>query len=651
MLQASRALLLWLAFTAPLAWAAVPEWLKLAAPQQLPQYSSETTAVRLFDEQTTVVEPSGEIHTTYRIAYKLLRPNSRAELSSVRVYSSDDTRLTYLKGWAISSTGLEYEVKQKEAFVSDSSEEYTDVKEQELEIPGLDVGGVVGYEYQRRGHPLLNEDGWYFQSNIPVLFSRYRLKLPEGWTFETFWDNHERIEPLRNGNEYTWEVRNVKEIEQEPAMPAWRAVAGRMVIHFHSLTEQQKTSWVSVGAWYGRAVAGRRGSTDAMKNAVKELTANAKSQRVKMEILARWVQQNVRYVALEMGIGKYQPRFAGDIFTNRYGDCKDKATVLSALLKEVGIDSDYLLVHTVRGEVRPESPSASTFNHMILAIHVPKDMDRTGWEAVYEHPTLGTLLLFDPTSNTVPLGLLPGNEQMSYALLVQHDSGELMRTPLLPAATNVFEREAKLQIAANGVLTGRVQEKANGGRASMYRDALKQLDKRDRQSLMEMIVGTNLAGFEVIEPQFKAIDDVANPLEVEFSFSASGYTKKAGPLLLVRPRVLAHNLPEIEQKDKPRQYPVEFAGTAKDVDHYEIELPAQFEVDELPEPVDVVYDFGEYHCKVEQAGNKLNYTRLLLIKEVSVPTNRLDDLKKFYRQVASDGKNVAVLKPASASGK
>ena len=86
----------------------------------------------------------------------------------------------------------------------------------------------------------------------------------------------------------------------------------------------------------------------------------------------------------------------------------------------------------------------------------------------------------------------------------------------------------------------------------------------------------------------------------------------------------------------------------RDTDSFEIVLPPGFEIDELPPPMDVEYSFGTYHSKTEASGNVLQYTRTVEIRELSVPVNKIDELKKFYRMIASDERNTAVLKPAAA---
>ena len=90
---------------------------------------------------------------------------------------------------------------------------------------------------------------------------------------------------------------------------------------------------------------------------------------------------------------------------------------------------------------------------------------------------------------------------------------------------------------------------------------------------------------------------------------------------------------------------MEFGGPSRDTDTFEIALPAGYEVDDLPPPVDADYGFASYHSKTEVAGNTLRYTRTFEVKELSVPLNKVEELKKLYRVIAGDERNTAVLKP------
>jgi hypothetical protein len=117
---------------------------------------------------------------------------------------------------------------------------------------------------------------------------------------------------------------------------------------------------------------------------------------------------------------------------------------------------------------------------------------------------------------------------------------------------------------------------------------------------------------------------------------------------VLRPRVLGQKSSDLLETKEPRKFPVIFEGPEKDMDTFEIELPVGYEVD-LPPPTDIEYSFASYHSKTEVSGRTLKYTRTMEIKEVSVPLNKMDDLKKFYRVIAGDERNTAVLKPATAA--
>jgi len=137
------------------------------------------------------------------------------------------------------------------------------------------------------------------------------------------------------------------------------------------------------------------------------------------------------------------------------------------------------------------------------------------------------------------------------------------------------------------------------------------------------------------------------PFVYDYSLVAANYAKTAGELLLVRPRVIGNKSSAILETKEPRKYPVEFDGPWRDMDVFEIKLPAGYVVDDLPPPADADYSFASYHSKTEVQGDTLKYSRTFEVKELSVPVSKADDLKKLYRIIASDERNTAVLKPAS----
>ena len=198
-----------------------------------------------------------------------------------------------------------------------------------------------------------------------------------------------------------------------------------------------------------------------------------------MQALAGYVQQDIRYVAIELGIGGLQPHPAKEIYSHHYGDCKDKATLLSAMLKEVGVDSYYLSINTTRGAVTAQTPPQMYwFDHEILGVRLPEDVKDASLVAIYQHPTLGRVLIFDPTDELTPFGYLRGALQANYGLLVTPDGGDLIQLPQLAPASNGVHRAGKLKLSADGTLSGDVTEIRLGDYGAQQRYALRTATKQ-----------------------------------------------------------------------------------------------------------------------------------------------------------------------------
>ena len=139
------------------------------------------------------------------------------------------------------------------------------------------------------------------------------------------------------------------------------------------------------------------------------------------------------------------------------------------------------------------------------------------------------------------------------------------------------------------------------------------------------------------------LEDRAKPLILNYRFVAHNYAKKAGNLLLVRPRVMGQKSSGILE-GKERKNPVEYDSTSLESDLFDITLPPGYQVDELPPPTSADCGFAEYKSSAKMEGNVLKYQRSFSVKSLLVPKEKLGDLKTFYRQVAGDERNNAVLK-------
>jgi len=632
-----------------------PSWIHAQAAAALPAHDDKMNAVVLYTETILTVQPNGKIKKLYREVTKILRPDGEAR-GVVRAYFDSQSRITSLHAWCVPASGKDYEVKEKEAVESaiigvDGSELVGDLRTKTLRIPAAGAGSMIGYEIEQELRPYVMVDDWDFQDTVPVREAHYSLQLPKGWSYKTNWLNHAEQAPTESGaGLWNWSVSGEPAIHIEPDMPPWRGIAGRMVVAFVPPSGQDPgiQSWHAIGVWYLGLTQGRREASAEIKQKVLELTASVPTQLGKMQALANFVQNDIRYVAIELGIGGHQPHPATETFKHRYGDCKDKVTLLSAMLKEVGVDSYFVIINTVRGSVTATTPPNLDFNHAILAIALPAGVDTATLEARITHPKLGQILFFDPTDALTPLGRLSGALQANYGMLVTPDGGELLALPQLPADSNGIKRTAKMTLDEKGTLRGDVHEVRLGDFASSQRYALRSTTQdTDRIKPVESVAGSSFSTFQILKATVANLRVADRPFEWNYTLEAPNYAKTAGDLLLVRPRILGSKSRDLLETKEARQHSVEFEGPERDTDVFEIELPAGYQVDDLPPPVSLDDGFASYQSKTEVAGRTLRYTRTFEIKNLSVPVGEAEKLREFYRVIADDERNSAVLKRAS----
>lgn len=629
-----------------------PQWMHAQANMTLPSYDEKTDAVLLYSETEVTVVSVDKIKTTVREAYKILRPNGRSR-GLVHAVFNPQQKVKSLHGWCIPAQGKDYEVKDKDAIeVSldlDGAELISDVKYKLLKIPASEPGNIVGYEYELEEHPFFLQDEWEFQGPDPVRESHYSLQLPPGWEFKASWVNHAEIRGTEAGsNRWQWSVSDVNAIRTEPAMPPIEGVTGQMIVTLFPPGGKAPTgfaAWEDMGKWYSTLLAGRVDASPEIKQQVAAITAGKATQLAKMQAIGKFVQSDIRYVAIELGVGGWQPHPAPEVFAHKYGDCKDKATLSRSMLREIGVESFHVVINTERGAVTTDTPAHHGFNHAIVAVKLPEGLNDPSLVATVQHPKLGRLLFFDPTDEMIPFGQIRGALQANYALLVTPDGGELMRLPQQPSEMNSIERTAILTLDEKGTLTGNVKETRLGERASSERWALRKVQKdQDRIKPIENVLANSLSMYQITKAKIINLSITDQPFGFDYSFQSAGYAKNAGDLLLVRPRVLGNKGYSFLETKEPRKFPIELEAPARDTDNFEITIPAGYVVDDIPAPVDADYGFANYHSKTEVKGNVIEYKRTFEVKELSVPVSRAEELRKFYRIIAGDERNTVVLK-------
>jgi hypothetical protein len=400
-------------------------------------------------------------------------------------------------------------------------------------------------------------------------------------------------------------------------------------------------TWDALGKWYNSITADRRIVTPEIADKVRQITAGKTDFEGKARALTEFTQSEVRYVAIEIGIGGYQPHPAADVFRYRYGDCKDKATLLSTMLREAGIASDYVIIHTVRGIAKEGVPSA-VFNHAILAIEIPAGVDTSRYRSLLTSKAGQKLLLFDPTNPYTPLGEIPSYIQDRYALLVMPGGGEVIHTPVLDPEVNHIARRGAFTITPQGGISGSVTETRGGEQASEGRLILSGANEQQRTKSIESAVSRSISTASLQNIKLEAIDQRNADLITHYDLSSDRYAQVTGPLMLVRPRVIGRLAFGLEKKE--RKYPIELTSTSRDDDEFTIEIPAGYAIDDMPDSTKAESSFGTYESHIEKNGSKIVYKRTFINRALEVPTDKIAEFRAFQNRIAEDENAVVVLK-------
>jgi hypothetical protein len=579
---------------------------------------------------------------------KILRPQGRED-ATVAVNFDQDRKLLALHVWSIAPDGHEYTVKDNEMVERGygGGALYESIRVKLAEAPGRDPGGIVAYDYQRNMRPYAAEDNWIFQDRIPSLSRSYTLELPAGFSYQTVWAHATPVAPIDlEQQRWRWELRDVPGIDLDGVSmpPNPQALAGRMTVHFISpgMTTPEANSWQSLGAWYGQLTKDRLVASPEIAAKAAELVGQKSDFSDRVQAVAEFVQQQVRYFDIEIGIGGLQPHAAADVFRNRYGDCKDKATLLSAMLSTIGVHAALVMVDTERGVVDPEAPSLLG-DHMITAIEIPKGYDSPRLKSVVTAKTGRRYLIFDPTWDRTAFGPLEHDLQGGYGLLFEGEESQAIQFPVLSPALNTLHRQAAFQLQEDGSIRGSVTEARFGDLSESRRRLYATEDAKAQQDFFDGLLKRDFTNFSMSDLKVENVDALSKELTTTYSLNVDGYGAKAGSLLMVRPRVLGDEAPELDRRSR-RTVPIDLRETMQEQDDYSIQLPAGYVVDDLPQPVKIDVGFAAYESSSKVEGNILRYTRTYTVREVTLPANRYADLRRLAETIGSDEQSRAVLK-------
>ncbi len=613
-----------------------PPWLRQAAAASTPPYHKDVPAVVLLDENRVAVDEEGKVTRSVFYAVKILTRDGRGLARASEVYETDKGKIKEFRAWLIYPSGNVKKFGKDEtadiAFVDNDI--YNEARSRVISARDeAEPGAVFGYEAVTESRDFFNQFQWGFQGRLPVVASRYSLTLPSGWRAESLTFNHNKVEPTVSGSSWMWELSNLPPIEPEPSSPEVTNLAPRLAVNvFPAANAKSRSlsfaSWPDVSRWASELSDPQIELNDAIAGKARELTANAKTELEKIQAIGRYAQ-NINYISIQIGIGRFRPHSAIDVFNKSYGDCKDKANLMRAMLKALGITAYPVIIYS--GDptyVREEWPSPTQFNHAIIAVKVGEDVSVP---TILTHPKLGRLLVFDPTDENTPVGDLPDHEQGSFALIAAGENGSLQKMPITPPEANKLVREANITLDVQGTITATISERSVGQSAVGERRLFRRLARPDYVKRIEGWITRGATGAKIskVEPADNQRD---GRFALDVEFAVSGYAQSMRGQLLVFKPVIVPRRDGLDLTATARRHPLVLDAEAF-TETVRVKLPDGFEVDEMPDAAKLETPFGKYSATYEVKDGHLIFTRNLVVQASTIPAAQYPMVREFFGRI------------------
>jgi transglutaminase-like putative cysteine protease len=602
-----------------------PQLLALLRAAPGPQAYPHDDAVWLLRDIDITVEPSGALVVRERKLLKILTPEG-LRLANWEIPYDKAAETLEVRTARTLVGDVQYPVEPGQ--VTENAQYpgwawYDSLTTRRFPLPGAVVGAVLEVETVfRRPTPRMPDEfsaRLPLQQALPVREAHGVVRVPPAMRLAVRFTGlpapavNERDEKGRHV--YAWLVRDLPalKITEPQTPPADELVA---TVRLSSLP-----GWEPVVAWYTALTAGKDALTDDLRAVAARLTRGCDTDDAKIAALHTAVRA-LPYIAVEMGNLSDVPHDADAVMRRNYGDCKDKATLLRALLKAVGIASDYVLVRTAdRGTLDRRLYGPSEFNHVILAVRTPAG-DR----------------FLDATIADVPATLLPPEVEGAEALIVR-DKGVLTTLPASTAAANRTEIAVTATVKPDGSAAGRAVLTFRGQSAVLQRGMLTPVPADRYREALEGVLGPRL-GNEVVV-QAVTVRDLRTPevpLVLEVAFTSAAYLQAAAEGWSGQLPVFAY------QQNRFRTVTTRVFPYRQRLENglhltAAITLPAGWQVTGQPAPVAYDGPCGSFSDSLAVDGATLTYTCDLATKRGTLPSDRLDDLRRWAALLAYDGRN------------
>ena len=501
---------------------------------------------------------------------------------------------------------------------------YSDYRQRHISVAGLQPGSTLEYRTVTRVlTPLAAGNFWYeytFPKGVAVTEDRLEIDIPK--SREVKLKTPKRQPEIQDNGDrriYTWVVKDIQP-DRDKNKDKDKDDADDETGPDVQLTTF--TNWEQVAHWYAKLQGERMTVDDSVRKKADELTKGADTPTEKARRLYDFVARNVRYVSISLGVGRYQPHSAADVLQNGYGDCKDKHTLFSAMLRAEGIQSYPVLIDSSR-QLDVDVPSPAQFDHVITAARLG-----TGTELTW----------LDTTPEVTPFGLILYQLRNKLAVLASDDSeGGLQRTPADSPIKTFMHFTLDGKFSEFGALDATLEVTAQGDRDWPLRTSFRRFSQAQWKDFVKALSASWGLPGDVDDVQLDPIEDTSKPFHLKYHLHQDQYFVVPSASVNFRP-IPPLGMPAIRASEKNTQ-PLKI-GPAGEMDYrVRLQFPSNYTV-HAPTPVKMSRDYGDYSStyslNVSKNGAMLEGERKLNVKMNQVAAARRADYDSFRNATQSD---------------
>jgi len=585
------------------------------------------------EQLTYEVKDIGSASQQFKIATTILNESGEGYADFYQFYDSFST-ISNLKAALYDAKGQKIKEYRNSDFKDQSAVSngslYEDSRVKYLQFRHTSFPYTIEYSYQIEYKSLRSYTSWIATNSFGVAVEKaeYTFKIPKDLSFKYQHSKGLKTDSslVKDKIEYKWSCIGMPGLENEPLssgiknVSPWVTIAPNQFEYDNSKANIE--NWKNLGSWMFELSKNGQVLSGPAKIKAQSIIKNAGSTAEKIKLLYEYLQENTRYVSVQLGIGGYKPISAEKVSTVNYGDCKGLSNYMKALLEEAGIKSNLVVIGNGMPSLDRKFASMSQANHMILCVPLGKD---TTW--------------LECTSNYNPPGYIGNRNSGRTVLLVTEDGGKLVETPVYKPESNYMKSSSKVNLHEEGSAEIQIDSKyAN----AQYEDQLRTLLMEPVDQRKWVMNSFSIPNMEISALSYTRPDKSLPLINSSMQLKSSQLTTKGGDKLFLTLNLLnrvENTLTTIENRKTPFAVPYGYM----DEDEVVYTLPKGFKVEFSPKDVIVDSEFGKYTATVVIKDNTLTYQRKIIISNKTYPAEKYNDYVAFRKKLHQADKQKIVL--------